>query len=137
MAFQWSPSLSVGVSVIDAQHQQLIERVNGLLEAMSNGKGPEEIVRTFDFMANYTVTHFSAEEGYMTRHKYPELDAHKQDHDAFRAEVNRLRQQIATAGATGTLTIQTQRWLTNWLVNHIQGRDKRLGDYLKPRLKTS
>ncbi|MHB9035807.1 MAG: hemerythrin domain-containing protein, partial [Armatimonadota bacterium] len=58
MAVQWTPDLAVGVREIDDQHRELFKRVNDLLEAMSKGKGRDEIAKVVAFLGNYVVTHF-------------------------------------------------------------------------------
>lgn len=39
MSLQWSEALSIGVEAIDAQHKELINRINGLL--------PDKLLGTF------------------------------------------------------------------------------------------
>jgi len=131
MIVQWQDSLSVGVSMIDSQHQELINRVNELLEASRKGKGRDEIGRILDFLGTYVVQHFAAEERLMLEHKYPEYPAHQQKHQAFLADFGGLRYQFQTEGATPLLVIQVQRRVVDWLLTHIQKEDRRIAEFLR------
>ena len=52
MAMQWNENLAVGVDVIDNQHKGIISRINSLLNAMSQGKGRDEIGKVLTFLAD-------------------------------------------------------------------------------------
>ena len=49
MQMQWSEKLTVGVDVIDNQHKGIISRINSLLNAMSQGKGRDEVGKVLTF----------------------------------------------------------------------------------------
>lgn len=49
MAIEWTNDLSVGVSSIDAQHQQLFKMADELFEAGKNGKSKEKSVTCLVF----------------------------------------------------------------------------------------
>jgi hemerythrin len=65
MAIVWTDGLSVGVKVIDQQHQEMIKRINRLLDAMQGGKGGKETEGAIEFLEEYVVVHFGAEEELM------------------------------------------------------------------------
>jgi hemerythrin len=130
MAMQWDPRLSVGVPLIDQQHQELIEALNRLLAAMAASKGAQEVRGLLDFLGEYVVTHFSAEEQLMARHRYPEAAAHRGEHEAFVAEFKALHAEFVRAGPTTGLVIKLNGRVCNWLRDHIAGADKRLGAFL-------
>lgn len=65
MAIEWTQDLSTGSDEIDNQHKELFRRINSLLDACNQGKGREEIGKTVQFLEDYVITHFSAEEEYM------------------------------------------------------------------------
>lgn len=134
MSLQWSEELSVGVEAIDAQHKELINRINGLLQAMSQGKGREEIGGLLEFLGRYVVEHFGVEEDYMSRFSYPGLVAHRAQHAAFVNDFEALRREFITHGASAHMTLQVQRRICDWLKTHIAGTDKLLGTFLKTKL---
>jgi hemerythrin len=85
--FEWDSRYSVGNHSIDAQHQALFAIAQELFTAMSAGQGKSALSRTLDRLANYTTSHFAHEERLMQRHQYPDLAAHKAEHEALRARV--------------------------------------------------
>ena len=60
MAVQWSENLAVGVNMIDEQHKGIFSRINNLMNAMSQGKGKEEVGKVLEFLADYTQKNISA-----------------------------------------------------------------------------
>jgi hemerythrin len=130
MAYQWTQDWAVGVDQIDRQHQELFTRINALLAAMSQGKGREEVGKTVSFLESYIDTHFRAEEKLMASRAYPSIESHKALHAAFVKDFATLKQSLATPGDATALTLQVQRRVGDWLVNHIGKVDKVLGKFL-------
>jgi hemerythrin len=130
MAMQWDPRFAVGVPIIDQQHQELIEALNRLLAAMAASKGKEEVRGLLEFLGDYVVTHFAAEEQLMARHSYPDAAAHRAEHEAFVAEFKALHAEFMRAGATTGLVIKLNGRVCQWLREHIAGRDKNLATFV-------
>jgi hemerythrin len=114
---QWDESLSVGVDVIDGQHQKWMEHYN----------------RTLSFLIEYTDMHFTTEEGIMTRAGYPELDVHKAKHDELRQTVANLIADYEEEGETAALDGAVDTFLGNWLIDHIRQTDQVFGWYVKEK----
>ena len=72
MFMEWSNNLATGVPEIDNQHKEIINRVNSLSAACSEGKGKEEVLRVLLFLEEYIKEHFAAEERLQLRHAYPD-----------------------------------------------------------------
>ena len=131
MGVQWTPDLSVGVELIDNQHKELFRRVNDLLEASSQGRGKEEIGRLIQFLADYVVTHFAAEERTMARYGYSGLSAHRAEHNKFVRDFTDLAQSYQVGGVSSSLVITLQSKVVGWLINHIGKSDKVLGAFIQ------
>ncbi len=131
MGIQWDRTLSVGVKLIDEQHQELFRRVNTLLEAMMKGQGKPEIEKLLQFLASYVVEHFGAEEKLMAQYKYPGVAAHKQQHVDFVKQFGELKAKFDQVGATGDVTITLNRFVGTWLRDHIGSQDTALGKFLQ------
>ena len=127
----WKPSLETGHAKIDLQHQSLVDAFNALHTAMKQGKGKDELSRTLDFLKNYTVEHFRMEEELMDRFAYPGVVEHKGIHGSLVSQVAELCSRFE-AGKTA-LTLPVMDFLEGWLVEHIQGEDVRLAQFLKAR----
>lgn len=133
VGIKWSETLATGVTKIDEQHKELFTRVNSLLEAMSQGKGKEEIGKVVKFLGDYVVGHFSMEEALMDKENYPDKINHKAQHKAFINEFQQIKKELETGSPSTIALIQTQRKIVDWLTNHIGATDKKLGDFLKKK----
>lgn len=129
MAILWNKRLEVGVNLIDEQHKKWFEKADQLFEAGKSGKSKEYIVQMFDFLDDYTRTHFKDEEKYMQSINYPEINVQKQMHADFIKKLSELRKQYETAGANITVIISTNQIILDWLTNHISKVDKKIGEF--------
>lgn len=134
MANLWTEALAVGIEDVDAQHKALFEQADRLLEAAKRGAGQEELQRTVDFLGRYVVEHFQTEERYMDRYAYPESAAHKKQHadlvQYYKNVSNKMRQE----GASLSMLFGVQKYIIDWLNNHIRKSDQALGAYLKAHM---
>ena len=133
VSIEWDTSLSVGVELIDEQHKMLIQRLRGLSEAIEATQGTVQIMKTLDFLIDYTDFHFSTEEKHMTELAYPGLDVHREQHGVFKDSLSRLVEDFEEEGATSSLAESVNVFLINWLINHIKGVDMEFGDYLREK----
>ena len=125
---QWSSGLEVGHSNIDTQHKKLVDLVNTLNDAMTQGKAKDILGKLLDELIAYTVSHFAMEEQLMQAHSYPDRANHLKQHTDLKATVVKLQSEFA--GGKTMITIEVMRFLKDWLSNHIQVTDKALGKYL-------
>ena len=130
---EWDNSLSIGVDLIDEQHKMLIQRLNDISVAIEMSHGVEKIVKTLDFMVDYTNFHFSAEEKHMAKYDYPGLDYQKKQHEEFKASLKQIIQDFEEEGATQALAASINVFLFNWLINHIKGVDHKFGEFLNEK----
>ena len=131
MALMWTQNLAVGVELIDQQHKTWFEKADKLFEAGKQGKTKEQIVKMFDFLDEYTKTHFRDEEKYMLSIKYPEYDVQKQLHSGFIAKLAELRKEYESSGANINVIINANQFILDWLIKHISMQDKKIGEFAK------
>lgn len=129
MGLEWTPNLSTGVDWQDRHHKELFKKISRLLDAMTIGQGKEEVGSLFKFLDEYIVYHFEAEEQAMSKHAYPGAFNHTAEHTHFIEEIAALRGEFRK-GASSGLVIKVQRQVVDWLLNHICGPDKKLGEFL-------
>jgi len=120
---EWKDSLSVEVAEIDAQHKELVRMINELNDAMLEGKARDVLSNIIGGLASYTVSHFGNEEKYFARFGYAGAIAHKGEHDRFVKKVGEYKEQFDSGAIM--LSVEIMRFLKDWLVNHIQGTDKK------------
>ena len=130
MAIEWTQKLAVGEKTIDAQHQELFQRVNQLLAAMETQKGELEVKRLVEFLGDYVVRHFGDEERLMLRHGYPDYPAQKKAHDAFVADFGKMKADLMRQGASPALAVKLNNTICGWLIDHVGRTDRALGAFL-------
>ena len=119
----WSEKYSVKNNLIDSQHKKLILLVNQLHTAMKEGKGRDALQTVLDELVSYTQEHFKDEEAMMVRGKFPGYNLHKIEHENLTKKAASLQEQYRSGKTPLTLDVMT--FLSDWLVNHIEGSDKK------------
>jgi len=130
MQVVWHPSLASGNADIDGQHQEIIRRTADLVDALGKGSR-DEIGRMFDFLGDYVVEHFGAEERAMEQTRYPGRNVHGAAHTRFVQEYADLRRLYEVAGPSAAIAVKTATWIQDWLKSHIWGADRALARYLR------
>lgn len=125
---QWSDRLSVNIKEIDGQHQKLVDMVNRLHDAMKAGKADGILMQIVGEMKNYAAEHFGTEELHMQAHGYPDYAPHKNEHDKFVAKVVQVEGDLKSGKCA--MSMEILDFLSNWLVNHIKGTDKKYSPFL-------
>ncbi|GEM_PF-268423 len=128
----WQPEYETGFTLIDDQHKTLFYAINALNSAMLAGRGAELLEKTLRILGNYTTIHFETEEEYMLKYHYPGYLEHQKKHQFLRQKVVEFTQQKDKVNAS-QLTIKLSRFLTNWLIEHIKGEDKKMIDFLRQK----
>jgi hemerythrin len=129
---RWTEDLSVGVAEIDEQHRELFRRAARLLDGLKKGE-PEEIGGLIDFLHEYAVEHFGAEEEHMRKTRYPGYVRHKAEHDRFISDLLALAREHDRKGAGAFMALKVNHWLSQWLKEHVSGTDADLGRFLLRR----
>ena len=133
-------NFSIGIEQIDRQHQEILDRMDLLRDAVRRGQGRSELHRTLRFLEDYAIEHFGTEERYMQRYSYPELLRHKAEHTKFLKDLADIREKCTSLEAKGEITtflgLEIVRKLNDWFTSHIFDVDKKMGVYLSEKLDT-
>ena len=127
---EWDDSLSIGVELIDDQHKMLIQKLKDLSDAFNQGLEQNKILKTMDFLIEYTDFHFTDEEQLMSEINYPGLGEQKNQHREFKATIQNILDDYQDEGPTKSLAESINVFLLNWLLNHIKGADAKIGLFL-------
>ena len=133
MAFTWSKDLETGNSTIDTQHKTLIEALNNLMTACSQGKAKEQINETMNFLVDYTKKHFADEERLQKSSGYPDYENHKKLHDAFVKTVADISKELNEQGPTIVMVGKVNNAVGNWLVTHIKREDAKVAAHIRTK----
>jgi hemerythrin len=118
--FIWTDQLNVGIDVIDQQHRRIVEYINQLDDARSNGMSNDEISWLLNDLVDYTISHFGFEESLQEEAKYPFLTSHKKVHELFTKRIADF-QKRAEQGEDVVKGLNSL--LVTWLFNHIKRDD--------------
>lgn len=125
----WRDSFAIGVPQIDKQHKELCDQVDKLFDACNKGKGSEEVLKTLEFLASYTVKHFADEEAFQLKVKYPRFQQHKAKHTDFLNQVTKLKKEATAQGVNIAMVIKINQIISAWLIDHIKNTDSDLKNY--------
>ncbi len=125
----WTASLSVGIDSIDNQHKKLVDLLNKLYAAMTEGKGSEILGNIFGDLVNYTKTHFATEEQYFAKYKYPDSAKHISEHKILTDKAKALQADFKSGKVA--MSREVMQFLKDWLNNHIAFEDKKYGPFLR------
>ena len=127
-AIIWDDSLSVNVAEIDQQHKKFISITNELSDSLRQDKGPDFVGTIVKKLIDYAEIHFKTEEKYFDRFGYPDADNHKKDHEAFIIRVSEFKSRLD--GREGILNLEMVRFVSHWLLRHIENTDKKYSQFL-------
>jgi hemerythrin-like metal-binding protein len=97
-----------------------------LEDAVSQGRGKTEVVKTINELMLYAYNHFSEEEQMMRDHGYPDYERHKKIHEAATGKLLEIA-ELHQAGFSDASQLISA--LTDWLIKHIQGTDKKYAPF--------
>ena len=79
----WKDEYNLGIEKVDRQHQHLFEIINKIVDRSGPSEDTELACETIMEMVNYAKEHFTDEEILMQQYDYPNLEAHKKEHNYF------------------------------------------------------
>ena len=127
--FEWADDMVIDNGPIDDDHRKLVEQVNTLHSATSQGRGQDVVAQLLGSVIADTQEHLRREERLMELAKFPDLERHKQGHVKF---VEKLR-DLQHKHQSGSITVASQlsTVLRDWLSLHIRRGDKELHRFLQ------
>jgi diguanylate cyclase (GGDEF)-like protein/hemerythrin-like metal-binding protein/PAS domain S-box-containing protein len=122
--FPWSDKFATGIDLIDEQHQVLVALLNKLAVHFAQGSDELTLKTVYDELTDYTVFHFSAEEGIWGKYFGEDELAtkHYETHKSFVVEVERLRSLLFSLERDQGFE-EVVSFLTQWLAFHILETD--------------
>lgn len=115
------------VAFCDEQHQELFNRVNALITAVSGGERPV-IGICLDNLIEYVVKHFKDEEALMEKKGYADLASHRLVHADLVNTCADLQSKFHANEAE--IGVDTLTFIKDWLNNHIPVIDRKYGPVL-------
>ncbi|TGL56964.1 hemerythrin [Leptospira kemamanensis] len=142
MIANWDVKYETNISEIDSQHKKLFRLINQIESIYLENKGhlvtkTKSLVDAVSELEDYTLSHFLIEERVMELNQYPDLEAHKKQHDRFTDKILELKNRLTS---TQLLTNDEELnrffseligFLRQWLTNHILLEDMNYKPYIK------
>ena len=147
-AILWQESWTLGIDLIDVEHQSLVDGVNQLAArftlgpaqaaesvGMGGGDNPHDtsanhaaLIKALEALAEQAREHFKHEENLMRAIDYPELASHRSEHALLLAEYVEMVRDLQRQRLIH-LDSEMVQSLHHWLVSHMVGADKDYADY--------
>jgi diguanylate cyclase (GGDEF)-like protein/hemerythrin-like metal-binding protein len=121
----WSAARAVGIKEIDEQHEHLAGLVDRLCAALKDGLDPASVQASLNVLVHYTAFHFATEERLMEQYQIADLTRHREEHRRLLHDIQNLR----VDGDQPRISL-ILRYLREWLLRHVDGLDRRLGETL-------
>jgi len=125
--FDWNEKYSTNIAEFDADHKKIISLFNEVYDKVFQCEDLEAerklTEQTLHKLSEYIQYHFTAEEELMIKLDYPEYKEHKQEHDHYINEVNKLVVEYEQGGVA--LSFPTFMLLKDWITKHIVGTDQK------------
>jgi hemerythrin len=121
--------MELGVPEIDSQHQELVNRLNSVISLGAKSVSSEETQRTLDFLGEYVIKHFNDEEALQRKSGYPKYEFHREQHQIFIRDYQKLKREFTSGGASVHFTLNLNNSIINWIVRHIKTVDVEFGKY--------
>ncbi|MCG6147634.1 hemerythrin [Leptospira levettii] len=142
MIANWDVKYETNISEIDSQHKKLFRLINQIETIYEENKNhlsvnSKLLIDAVSELEDYTISHFLIEERVMELNQYPELEAHKKQHDRFTDKILELKKRL-TSGNLLTNDIELNQFFSEliqflrlWLTNHILKEDMNYKPFIK------
>jgi hemerythrin len=124
----WKPEYSIGIQSIDEQHIKLLNLINNVRAAVLCDTGSDFERGALEDLIAYTQGHLKYEEELMSTHAYFDYEAHKGQHDQMVKQVDAYVKHYEEKGSV--ILPEVADYLQRWWVQHIQGTDRKLCQFL-------
>ena len=121
---EWKSEYEVGDASVDHEHREMIALINDVYTAIGEGSDPEVVESGLAEIYATIAAHFALEERLMRRAKYPEYEAHKDDHEDLLDQIRDLMDDFTNDSQSGAKRLQEA--LANWFSSHFSSFDARL-----------
>lgn len=131
--FTWSDDLTSGDEGVDNDHKNLLDLINALYAAIKNDSESKIVHDTFNKLKAYTLQHFADEESVMERTDYPEIEAHRIEHQQFLERVEKTFTAFETSHSEHA-SIELIGLLSGFWQNHVGKTDLKFAAFMQKQM---
>lgn len=119
----WHEVYESGHAHIDADHRELFERANALIDIWLAGMHDQtDVLQACERLMKHIVTHFNAEEAVLAQVGFRELEAHQRAHEGLLRRAEQLHQEVANGSCT--LGAMLEFLVSDVIARHVFGADR-------------
>ncbi len=122
----WSEGHTLGIAAVDAQHRDIMDRINTLGREMKEGLELEALLASLRGLVRASEDHFGYEEALMAKHGLRNAVDHAAVHRRLIDDVRSL-----TTGLDERGLVLTMRYLQQWLFRHVDSTDRAMAKELR------
>ena len=128
----WTDDLETGIFTIDEQHKKMFNKAEEIFElGTDTDTDIEQVKKIFIFLMDYSNNHFYDEEKLMMVEEYEGFIDHRNKHNYFIEKIYEIYQNIIEKGLTEDDLNDLKVLIIEWLVDHINGEDKKFIETIK------
>lgn len=120
---------SIGISVIDDQHCEIMRLVNHIAEMTVQGCQSRNLAGLFDDLLAFSREHFMVEEQFMREYGFLDSENHIMEHAAHIERMSNLI-EACRASPHPRKAALLSAFLIDWVEQHILQEDRELGRFL-------
>ncbi|MBE6022315.1 MAG: hemerythrin [Cellulosilyticum sp.] len=131
--FDWDPLLELHIPILDEQHQHFFKlgrHIEQLLLTSCAGVTNQDLLNLLYELRDYVTYHFYEEERIMEELAFPELEAHKLEHQKFLTYINKIDYTKLCESPFSELCSLRDK-MVSWTFTHIVQQDQKLTHYYK------
>lgn len=119
--FVWTQALATGNKAIDEEHQELVRRVNAVLEAIATRQRGRGLSLALNELLAYAREHFAREELAMRQVNFRNIGAHAAEHANLLKQALEVQAQLEAGERIDQMDLY--HFLARWVKDHIQHMD--------------
>ena len=122
---EWRKEFATGVAEVDHEHQELVELINELHDAVEQETSKARISEFLGEVFARISAHFALEETVMRKHRYDEYAEHKAEHEKLLDDIRDImddHERDEHFDYRNALALQVR----DWFINHFKTKDARL-----------
>ena len=119
--FVWTQALATGNKAIDEDHQELVRRVNAVLESIAARQRGRGLSTALDELVTYAREHFAREEVAMRQVNFKNIGVHAAEHATLLKQALEVQAQLEAGKRIDPMDLY--HFLARWVKDHIQHLD--------------
>ncbi len=123
----WDWKYKLKTDGINEQHKKLFALLNQAHDVLASGKNVDALEPVLKGLEEYSRVHFTYEEKLMDKYKFPQIQAHRQQHQIFIRHIDNARRSVRMGEAA--VKMELVRFLRDWLLDHILVEDRKYDQF--------